>query len=475
MSLKQKIWNIVPRSFKNKLKAISFEILSSTDESFRVNSSVASVGTPVSASASMPNMFDDGNDEPKFASPFVFNDSGILANEAMLKMVLDSIWPQEKATWKDELHYVLWENPQNRFNHQALVEFSKSWLQKRSASVDKSKEQSSLLCALILLAKHEECAWRSKMAYSSEIVNPDKIFWPNPTDKKRERSLFGELPENQAPKIIDLKTPVGSAGSCFAMEIAHRLQKDGFNYVVTERQKETLVSSCARWGIIFNTPSFRQLVERSLGNLQLPRLLWSVAREGRQQYCDPFREDIWFDSIEDYESSYFTHQIAAREALLQAEVFVLTLGMNEVWRLKSSGAVLSRAPWRLSSELVEPVVLSVEDNLKELQKMLDLWRLYNPNVKIILSVSPVPLHATFRARESHVVTANCHSKSVLRVVAEEFCRSNHNVFYFPSFETVMYCTPNAWQDDQRHVASCAVDNVMRLFHRMFVIENSLAN
>jgi hypothetical protein len=114
----------------------------------------------------------------------------------------------------------------------------------------------------------------------------------------------------------------------------------------------------------------------------------------------------------------------------------------------------------------------VEENLNELQRMLDILRHHNPEVELIVSVSPVPLHATFRGHEQHVIAANAHSKATLRVVAEEFCARNPGVHYFPSYEVVTQCAANPWEPDQRHVRREAVEQVMALFERMFVVTGS---
>ena len=207
---------------------------------------------------------------------------------------------------------------------------------------------------------------------------------------------------------------------------------------------------------------------------RLPKLLWSQKVNGQVEFRDPFREDVIFKSLAEYESSYDAHLAAARRALLEAQVFVLTLGMNEVWRIKGENVVFSRSPWRIAAGVVERKVLTVEENVHELQQMLDLWRQHNSEVQLIVSVSPIPLHATFRGSEQHVVAANAHSKATLRLAAEEFCRRNRGVHYFPSYESVMYCTADAWQGDQRHVSPTAVDKVMQLFGRMFVKSASIA-
>ncbi len=313
--------------------------------------------------------------------------------------------------------------------------------------------------------------WETKecrQAYNADCKpNPAGVFWPNPTFREA-KSVYEELPFCQAFPILDRATPIGSAGSCFAAEIARRLRADGFNYVVTESGVDTVTSS-ARWGILFNAPSLRQLVEKAFGLRRLPRLLWTDVREGRAKYFDPFRENVIFDSVEEYDADIEPHLNAAREALTQSRVFVMTLGMNEVWSLKSDGAVFSRCPWLIASAATRRHVLSVEENITELQRMLDLWRVYNRDLRLILTVSPVPMHATFRGAEHHVITANCHAKAVLRVAVEEFTRRNKEVYYFPSFETVMYCTRSPWAEDERHVSVAAVDKVMALFYRTFVI------
>jgi hypothetical protein len=328
-------------------------------------------------------------------------------------------------------------------------------------------------------AAHRETTNKNRRAYStSDRVNKNSVFWPNPVDPNNVRSLYSELPFARRIPLIDKSTRIVSAGSCFAVEIAHALQQTGYNYIVKENNKgkygqyefvgsNSLPNASAAWGILFNTPSFRQLVEKAFGHRILPKVLWSRERDGKTEYLDPFREEISFESVAAFEKNYHEHINAARSALLDMDVFIITLGLNEVWYFKADSAVFSRSPWRTSPLLVGHKVLSVEENVNDLLLMTDLLRIYNPEVSVICSLSPVPLHATFRGDEAHVVTANAHSKSVLRVAAEEFTRRRSNVFYFPSYEVVTSCTKDPWAEDQRHVSAATIKNVMSLFHTIF--------
>ncbi|MDJ0795540.1 MAG: GSCFA domain-containing protein [Calothrix sp. MO_167.B12] len=325
------------------------------------------------------------------------------------------------------------------------------------------------------IIQHELTILECQASYDPrQKSNPDAVFWPNPKHPKHPRSIYNTIPYANKFPIIDKTTPIGSAGSCFAMEIANYLQDNGYNYVRTELNH----ISSAKWGILFNAPSFRQIVEKSFGLREFPKIISQMVVDGEIRLYDPFRDDVYFHSIEEYEEDYNKHIEASRKALLEPEVFVLTLGMNEIWELKADGSVLSRSPWRLGSFAVRPRILTVEENIQELQRMLDIWRVYNKSVKLIVTVSPVPLHGSFRGSEHHVIAANLHSKSVLRVAAEEFSLRNKDVFYFPSFETVLFCTENPWDADQRHVSREAVSKVMQTFKTIFIkdkIDKNLDN
>jgi hypothetical protein len=279
------------------------------------------------------------------------------------------------------------------------------------------------------------------------------------------RQLTTDLPFFSHSPLITEATPIGAAGSCFAAEITHYLRSKNYNFVITEENEH----SCAAWGALYNAPSFRQLVEFAFGLHKRPSLLFECEDTGKKEFWDPFREGIFFNSIEEFEDSTRRHTEAAKEALLRAKVFIMTIGLNEVWRLVYDNSVLARYPRTLASHLVRKQLLTVNENVRELQRMLDVWRFFNPDIKIIITVSPVPLYATFRAAESHVIASTCHSKSVLRLAVNQFVKQNPGrVFYFPAFEVVSYSAPEPWTDDCRHVTRETVATVMSLFERTFL-------
>jgi GSCFA family len=183
---------------------------------------------------------------------------------------------------------------------------------------------------------------------------------------------------------------------------------------------------------------------------------------------DPFREEMRFASVDEYLNNYDAHTRAARTAFLEAEVLIITLGLNEIWSFKMDESVFARSPWRIAPSFVEHRTLTVEENVRDLERMLQILREHNPKLQLIVSLSPVPLHATFLHDQYHVVEANTHSKAVLRVAAQEFVERHEGVFYFPSFELTTYGFENPWAADHRHVNRAVVSRVMEMFREMFV-------
>ena len=152
----------------------------------------------------------------------------------------------------------------------------------------------------------------------------------------------------------------------------------------------------------------------------------------------------------------------------KASSVVITLGLVEAWWDSAIGAyanttipneVVSAHPGRF-----EVHVLSYAELLSVTIALIDILREHAKGLRqIVMTVSPVPLNATFTGADALV--ANCYSKAALRTVAEEVCRKFSSlVKYFPSYESVTLSDRNeAWMADQIHATDKIVGfNVSRL-------------
>jgi GSCFA family len=155
----------------------------------------------------------------------------------------------------------------------------------------------------------------------------------------------------------------------------------------------------------------------------------------------------------------------------QCRVVIITLGLVEVWRDNTANVFINRLiPGMLSSypDRYELHLTSFVENLLNLERIHGLLSQFgHQDVQIVVTVSPVPLQATFSGED--VVIANTHSKSLLRAVAQEWATSHENVHYFPSYEIVQNSDRSlTWEEDMRHVKGEVVRHIMGLFlHNYF--------
>ncbi len=346
------------------------------------------------------------------------------------------------------------------------------------AELTNQKEIIRHLKALDHIASFNQSCYRRDKPEQTRVIS-----WPNnPKIRQSRRShyfdIFEDLPYRETFDLIDQSTPIGSAGSCFALRIAHQLQAWNYNYVIEEDDlpddfplsnlaNSNFRTAPARVGTLFNTPSMRQMVERAFGEWEPDPLLY----ESNGKLKDPFRSIAPLYQDEDgFLNDYAEHSAALRRALTKCKVFVLTLGLTEAWKFAHSQDFTSVAPHLVHPTLLRRHELTVAENVAELERLLEVYQRHCPDIKLIISVSPVPLNKTFSTTQ-HVVTANSLSKATLRVAAEEFCRNHPDqAFYFPSYEVVTCGTANPWEEDMRHVSADAVERVMMLFRRMFFVD-----
>lgn len=145
--------------------------------------------------------------------------------------------------------------------------------------------------------------------------------------------------------------------------------------------------------------------------------------------------------------------------LAQARLVVITLGLVEAWRDLRTGAYLNQMPptpvWQREPGRFELRRMGVEECLRLLRYALLRLRRAGPDV--VLTVSPVPLQTTFSGEDC--ITANQYAKSVLRVVADELCRTIRNVDYFPSYEMVVSGGAASFEPDRVHVRDSLVREI----------------
>lgn len=124
------------------------------------------------------------------------------------------------------------------------------------------------------------------------------------------------------------------------------------------------------------------------------------------------------------------------QKLAQANVFILTIGVGPCWFRKADDAFVFQPDMRNMADFYQRT-LKVEECKDALSNALALIRHINPTIRVVLTLSPVPLARTFEFASA--VVADCISKSTLRAaIHETIGTGDENAMYFPSFEVVRW-------------------------------------
>ncbi len=284
------------------------------------------------------------------------------------------------------------------------------------------------------------------------------------------------------PKFkITAEMRVGTAGSCFAQHIAKQISKIGFNYFVPEdgsdqpedvRARRNYGMFSARYGNIYTVSQLLQLFEEAFDGRTLDETAW---QRPDGQYVDPYRPQIeqdGFDTAQGVIDARKEHLAHVKTLFCESELFIFTLGLTEAWRSKKDGAVFPLAPGVVAStfdpDLHEYHNYRAAEVEETLIKFLNRLRKVNPDVKVLLTVSPVPLIATYE--NQHVLVSTTYSKSALRVAAQGAVDEFDWVDYFPSYEIITGSSTGGlyYEDDHREVNAKGVAHAMRCFVSNYV-------
>lgn len=307
---------------------------------------------------------------------------------------------------------------------------------------------------------------------------PDHCFWSR---SHRDKTMSEIDPVVKDHFKLNPRMKIATAGSCFAQHIARHLQSNGYNYFVSEKAHPIIspkVSKTynygvftARFGNLYTVRQLLQLAQRARGLFEPKEDVW--AKDGR--YYDAFRPNIQpggFTYLDSLYKDREVHLAAVRKMLDEADVFVFTFGLTEAWRSKQDGAVYPLAPGVVAGDYKsgkhEFVNFTVSEIVEDFKIFVALLRENNPKVKIIMTVSPVPLKATARKDQS-VISATSYSKAVLRVAVEELTQTVKDAFYFPSYEVITgnYNRGAYYGSNFRDIEEAGISHVMTLFMKHY--------
>lgn len=272
------------------------------------------------------------------------------------------------------------------------------------------------------------------------------------------------------------KIPKGSKiftiGSCFAREIEGRVSNE-YKMCISDFKLPEHPFKTYHWGTLpvshllneYNLGTIHQRIDSACNNTEIAGGL--VERYGEFKdlllhiWAEPKSKDV-INSFRTLINEFYTN-------IKTADVIVITLGLIECWYDTVDCIYLNTAPSQ-SDINNEPsryhfCELSYEDTTSLLNKCISQINKNNPNTKILLTVSPVPLEATFSG--NNCIMASFSAKAILRASINHVVDIYDNVDYFPSYEIVQSRGCAGFTEDNTHVNSESVDAVFKVFNNYF--------
>jgi hypothetical protein len=221
-----------------------------------------------------------------------------------------------------------------------------------------------------------------------------------------------EIPASEYP--IALNSKILSMGSCFAQTIGQKMKDGKFDVLVNP------------FGTIFHPHNLADLLDHALFNDPLDE-------EGVLQIDGLFRHysthsDVVEKTRQELKENYENRLKLTKTYLEQGTHLILTLGTAWIYEHESFGRVANchKQPQKLFKKSLS----SLQEMEMRLWSVLDNFSRVYPNLKIILTVSPV----------RHIkdgIPENQLSKSMLRVLCSNLERRMESVSYFPAYEIMM--------------------------------------
>lgn len=303
---------------------------------------------------------------------------------------------------------------------------------------------------------------------------PVQAFWRSGV---AEPGLFGLRGLWAARWQLPADARFATFGSCFAQHISRALMARGMGWLNGEPAPPRTPPEIAR---AYNYGVF----SARTGNIYTAAQLLAVVRMATGA-ADSDAPELWQDDGRWYDSlrpaiepggfASRDEALCSRRSMLRAfarllsdaQVFVFTLGLTEGWENTATGQPYAMCPGTSAGRFDADRHRFRAYGFAEIRAALDeafaLMRKVNPALRILMTVSPVPLTAT--ASGQHVLVATTQSKSVLRAVAGEMAADDATLDYFPSYEIITGAPTRAmfFEPNLRSVAQAGVDLVMQHF------------
>lgn len=263
------------------------------------------------------------------------------------------------------------------------------------------------------------------------------------------RDLYTRIIISEPSFLFSYEDTIVLLGSCFAENMGKKLEENKFRVDINP------------FGTLYNPAS----VKEALNRLLQPEAFTASDLFYREGAYHSFAHHSRFSSTSEKEclDRINTRLFSSAKNLLKANRLIITLGTAFVYKLRSTGKIVSNCH-KMPEKMFCRERLTVQEIVENWQKILAaLWK-QNPELKILFTVSPIR-HWKDGAHGNQL------SKATLLLSVEALQQLYpEQIAYFPAYEIMMdeLRDYRFYADDMLHPSPLAIDCIWNRF-----VESSL--
>ncbi len=236
-------------------------------------------------------------------------------------------------------------------------------------------------------------------------------------------------------------------GSCFSEHVAHKLEQLYFNV-------NTNV-----FGIVFNPISISKSLHRIINQTYFNEN--DVFQKNNLWYCLEVHSTIFGMTKNELLEKLNNGIKQWQEYLKNAEWLIITMGSAYGYKHIERQEIVANCH-KLPQSNFEKVLLNTDTIIDAYSKLIQDIHQFNPQLKIIFTVSPVK-----HLRDG--VIENSLSKATLILAIHQIIKNNASCFYFPAYELVIDDLRDYrfYKEDMAHPNQQAIDYVWQKFSDVY--------
>lgn len=264
-----------------------------------------------------------------------------------------------------------------------------------------------------------------------------------------------QIPITKSNDPIDYNSKILSLGSCFAVNMAEKL--DYFKFQ----------NSCNPFGILFHPLAIEKLIDFAVSGKQFTDN--DIFFHNERWHCFDVHSDLSNSNKEKLLASLNTIIKSSKLQLQEASHIIITYGTSWVYRNIESDFIVANCH-KVPQKSFKKELLSVEEIKKSITNTVKLIHAVNPNCKIIFTVSPV------RHIKDGFVENQWSKANIISALHETFDFRLSTINYFPSYEIMMdeLRDYRFYAEDMLHPNQVAIDYIWKRFKETAISETAFA-